>query len=358
MFLRALLLLAIVFAFQNGHTQSFSVPIKMDHQVCSRSRQHIGFCLQANPSDKNSVSRRRRRREDDNKRSQPQETKEENTGSTTTGDDSAAATSSTDSSLEDLFGLGNNQLRELMEQELPVPREDMITGEKDKTEQDGNKVFRLPELGQFVKEKTSDGSVSERISGDSRRDRYTMEEGEKGQPQEGEEPEKKIDRSNREEYLRVLQLNPFADADESMFQEEYDIIPSIFGSGKLLGIPIPYLQTGHGILLIISLLSGLIYAPGNPLTEFPKEIRNFLTTGLEVVYSINLVLAVQAFLNAKSKNLPAIFWAAKTFLLGGVAYYEITQARDPKEVNKGPDPSDRKANREQKGVSNEQKYRS
>ena len=39
-------------------------------------------------------------------------------------------------------------------------------------------------------------------------------------------------------------LNPFADADDTMFLEEYDIIPSIFGSGKLVGIPVPYLQVG------------------------------------------------------------------------------------------------------------------
>lgn len=242
-----------------------------------------------------------------------------------------------------------------MEQELPVPRENLITGDKDDKEQDSNKVFRLPELGQFMKEKLGDDSVSERVQGDSRRDRYTSE-GESSKPQV--ETERKIDRSNREEYLRVLQLNPFADADESMFQDEYDIIPSIFGSGKLLGIPIPYLQTGHGILLIISVLGGLIYAPGNPLTEFPREIRDFLTTGLQVVYSINVVLAVQAFFNAKSKNLPAIFWAFKTFVLGGVAYYEITQAVDPADINKVPDPAIRKANRNpKKGVSNEAKFR-
>jgi hypothetical protein len=109
---------------------------------------------------------------------------------------------------------------------------------------------------------------------------------------------------------------------------------------------VPYLQTGHGILLIVSLLAALVYAPGNPLTEFPSEIRSFLKQGLIVTYSINSVLAVQAYFNAKGKNLPALFWAAKCFLLGGVAYYEITQARDPKKINDkrdGPDPSDRKS---------------
>lgn len=131
---------------------------------------------------------------------------------------------------------------------------------------------------------------------------------------------------------------------------QYDILPAIFGSGKLLGIPVPYLQTGHGILLTVSLLAALVYAPGNPLTEFPPEIRAFLREGLVVTYSINVVLAVQAFFNARSKNLPALFWTIKTFLLGGIAYYEITQAKDPSKFNEptGPDPSDRKSKTQNK----------
>jgi hypothetical protein len=220
-----------------------------------------------------------------------------------------------EASLEDMFGLGNDQLRELMEQELPVPREDLSTRkEADQKAADKNKVFQLPDLEGFMKD-VGTKKESDRMDG-------------------AEEEAPRVDRSNQEEYLRVLQLNPFADADDSMFLEEYDIIPSIFGSGKLLNIPVPYLQTGHGILLIVTLLAGFVYAPGNPLTEFPVEVRNFLKQGLAATYSINAVLAVQAFLKAKSKNLPATFWAMKTFLLGGVAFYEVTEALDPKEVGK------------------------
>jgi hypothetical protein len=125
------------------------------------------------------------------------------------------------------------------------------------------------------------------------------------------------------------------------------MFPSIFGSGKLLGIPVPYLQSGHGILLLITLLSAFVYAPGNPLTEFPIEIRAFLQQGLFVVYSINGVLAIQAAFQAKSKRLPAIFWAIKTFLLGGISFYEINKAKDPYTPMeyKGPNPTDRKAKR-------------
>jgi hypothetical protein len=212
------------------------------------------------------------------------------------------------SSLEDVFGLGDNQLKELMETELPVPREDLVT-KREVQNADENKVFKLPDLNEFL---------------DSEKDEKTKRE-----EATAVDAAPRIDRNNQEEYLRVMQLNPFADADESMFTEEYDIIPSIFGSGKLLGIPVPYLQTGHGILLLVCLLAGFIYAPGNPLTEFPVEIRTFLKSGLGVVYSINTVLAVQAFFVAKGKNLPGIFWAIKTFLLGGVAYFEIRSAVDP-----------------------------
>ena len=72
-----------------------------------------------------------------------------------------------------------------------------------------------------------------------------------------------------------------------------------------------------------------MYAPGNPLTEFPPEIRSFLKQGLLITYSINIVLAIQAFFIAKNKNLPVLFWFMKTFLLGGIAFFEINEAKDP-----------------------------
>ena len=103
-------------------------------------------------------------------------------------------------SLEDLFGLGSNQLRELMEQELPVPREDLIT-KKEVTDSntDKNKVFKLPDLSEFM-------------------DSATGTTNQQRKPADAEQM--RVDRSNREEYLRVLQLNPFADADDTMFLDE------------------------------------------------------------------------------------------------------------------------------------------
>jgi len=228
------------------------------------------------------------------------------------------------SSLEDLFGLGSNQLRELMEQELPVPREDLITRkEVADANVDKNKVFKLPDLTEFM---DVDGSKTTKSP---------------------ESEQQRVDRKDKEAYYRVLQLNPFADADDTMFLEEYDIIPAIFGSGKLCGIPVPYLQTGHGILFIVASIAAIVYAPGNPLTEFPPEIRNFLKQGIVNIYAINVILAGRAFFVAKSKNLPAIFWMFKTFLLGGISFYEVNEAKDPAKINErtGPDPADRKSKR-------------
>ena len=162
------------------------------------------------------------------------------------------------SSLEDIFGLGGNQLRELMEQELPVPREDLVTKKVVKAA-DKNKVFKLPDLNEWTDAKDDKDDSESTMS------------------PRGEEV-KRVDRSNRDEYLRVLQLNPYADADDTMFFDEYDIIPAVFGTGKLLNIPIPYLQTGHGILLAATLLAALVYAPGNPLTEFPPEVIGHISS--------------------------------------------------------------------------------
>ena len=215
-----------------------------------------------------------------------------------------------------------------MEQDLPVPREDLITRKELPDEKtDKNKVFSLPELQEFLKDTAPAASQSQ----DERKPAQTSG---------------KVDRKNLDEYLRAIQLNPFADSDDSIFLEEYDIFQSIFGTGKLVNIPIPYLQTGHGILLIICVLAAFVYAPGNPLTEFPPEIRSFLKQGLAVVYSINSVLAVLGYRVARSKNLPGILFALKCFILGGISYFEVTQAKDPAKMNEPvtpPNPSNRKS---------------
>lgn len=91
-----------------------------------------------------------------------------------------------------------------MEQELPVPREDLVTRKAVRNE-DKNKVFKLPELDEFVRSAAPSSGERESVSAAAARE---------------SEMAPKVDRSNSAEYLRVLQLNPFADADETMFLDE------------------------------------------------------------------------------------------------------------------------------------------
>ena len=85
-----------------------------------------------------------------------------------------------------MFGLGNEQLRELMEQELPVPREDLVTL-KEKKNDDPDKVFALPDLSEFIDPKAEKDEL--------RAARYSGEDS------------VRIDRSNQEEYARVMQVS-------------------------------------------------------------------------------------------------------------------------------------------------------
>lgn len=92
-----------------------------------------------------------------------------------------------------------------MEQELPVPREDLITRKAVKNE-DKNKVFKLPDLDEYMRNVGSNEKKKDDASGteSTAKDENAI----------------KVDRKNMDEYMRVMQLNPFADADESMFLDE------------------------------------------------------------------------------------------------------------------------------------------
>jgi hypothetical protein len=140
------------------------------------------------------------------------------------------------SSLEDLFGLGDEMLGDLMEDinDFPVPREDLLTGktvQEEEEENKGNKVFQLPDLTDFMK----DGSTKEKNSlrekvasqSDSFKERITSNSGSKRNDRRKRVEEinkNRVDRSNQEEYMRVMQLNPFADADDTLFMEEVNLI--------------------------------------------------------------------------------------------------------------------------------------
>lgn len=107
---------------------------------------------------------------------------------------------------------------------------------------------------------------------------------------------------------------------------EYDITSAIIGTGRpnKQGVYVlPYLQSGHILLLLVVLLATFVYYPGFPLTELDDTVRVSLKRGLLLTYGLNSVLAVLAFRDAKKRGQPPAFWSLKTALLGNIAFNEL-----------------------------------
>ena len=144
--------------------------------------------------------------------------------------------------------VGKDQLRELMETELGA-EEDLITKKKiEEADQDQDKVFALPDLSEFIDNNSGDVTPE-------------MEAAEVARNA------KRIDRSNQEEYMRVMQLNPFADADDTMFTRS-----TIFSEHLRQWQVARYScrTCRQDTILIICVLAGNIYAPGN-LNRVPSR---------------------------------------------------------------------------------------
>lgn len=108
--------------------------------------------------------------------------------------------------------------------------------------------------------------------------------------------------------------------------KEYDLTSAIFGTGKpnKQGIYVlPYLQSAHIVLLAISCLIAFVYYPGFPLTEASDDARSTIKITLAVVFVVNSVLAALAYRSAGRRGQPSWFWAAKTFVLGELAFGEL-----------------------------------
>lgn len=107
---------------------------------------------------------------------------------------------------------------------------------------------------------------------------------------------------------------------------EYDLTSAIIGTGRpnRQGLYLlPYLQSGHVLLLLVVLLCTFVYYPGFPLTELEDSVRTSLKKGLALTYFFNSVLAVLAFTEAQKRRQPAAFWAFKTAFLGNLALNEL-----------------------------------
>ncbi|CAM9135823.1 unnamed protein product [Chrysoparadoxa australica] len=141
-----------------------------------------------------------------------------------------------------------------------------------------------------------------------------------------------VSRKDIKSFTRLLELDPEADSDDTLFTTpEYDSFSAVLGESRpFLGIPNAYIQIGHLILLVASLVCGLLYTPGAgfPLTELPKEIRSFIQEGLLITYAINAVISFAARGKAEDLKQPVNFWGIKCFLLGGLAYNELTQLEE------------------------------
>eukprot|EP00639_Heterosigma_akashiwo_P033603 CAMPEP_0194725294 /NCGR_PEP_ID=MMETSP0296-20130528/25907_1 /TAXON_ID=39354 /ORGANISM="Heterosigma akashiwo, Strain CCMP2393" /LENGTH=314 /DNA_ID=CAMNT_0039629693 /DNA_START=174 /DNA_END=1114 /DNA_ORIENTATION=+ len=143
-----------------------------------------------------------------------------------------------------------------------------------------------------------------------------------------------ISRKDIEEFKKMLDLEPQLEPGRILPEEEVDLAALVLGVGarKFFFVERAYLQAGHLVLTAVVLLCAFVEYPGLPLTELPYELRDFLKAGLAVVFAINAVLAGAAGVTAKGLgNQPVGFWVGKTFLLGGLAYDQVTSIADERE---------------------------
>lgn len=81
---------------------------------------------------------------------------------------------------------------------------------------------------------------------------------------------------------QLLEQQPFADADDSLFvEEEYGTVSALLGerAKPFLGIPLGPLQVGHFIGSLGILLMAFVEYPGFPLTNLPSPLRLSLQGG-------------------------------------------------------------------------------
>jgi hypothetical protein len=79
-----------------------------------------------------------------------------------------------------------------------------------------------------------------------------------------------------------LEQQPFADADDSFFEEEaYGTVSALLGerAKPFIGIPTGPLQVGHFVGALGLLLMAYVEYPGFPLTNLPTPLRDCLQGG-------------------------------------------------------------------------------
>jgi len=127
-----------------------------------------------------------------------------------------------------------------------------------------------------------------------------------------------------------MELFTFDSIDERPTDEpRYDWTARVIGRGlpdKTGAYLLPYLQSGHMLLLGVLFLCSLVSYPGFPLTELPEEYQGLLLQGIGFTFVVNLACAVYSRGIAAAKEEPVNFWFGKVFLFGGLALAELTDA--------------------------------
>jgi hypothetical protein len=93
-----------------------------------------------------------------------------------------------------------------------------------------------------------------------------------------------------------LEQDPYADADESFFEEqEYTFVSALLGerAKPFMGIPTGPLQVGHFIGALVIVLMAFIEYPGFPLTNLPSPIRGALQGGEYEVFKTTFIIYVK-----------------------------------------------------------------
>ena len=130
-------------------------------------------------------------------------------------------------------------------------------------EKSGGEPIPLPDIKQVLQKKA-------------------MEQLAKAEEEENEEKRVKIDRRDKKALAKLLEQDPYADADDSFFEEEeYNTVSALLGerAKPFLGIPTGPLQVGHFIGALVIVLMAFVEYPGFPLTNLPSALRGALQGG-------------------------------------------------------------------------------
>jgi hypothetical protein len=108
---------------------------------------------------------------------------------------------------------------------------------------------------------------------------------------------------------QLLEQQPYADADDSLFEEEeYGTVSALLGEGAkpFLSIPAGPLQVGHFIGALGIALMAFIEYPGFPLTNLPTPLRDCLQGGKLQRFSSTIPEVVFVSLTAPQTNVPQV----------------------------------------------------